>query len=93
MRRQWKAALAALALAALCATACLGCLSAEPVEASRDDCLRAIARQYTAYMADHDCRSILGGDYCAALLVGVDVRAGRGDSAEKIERVYYAHCP
>lgn len=58
----------------------------------RDRCLKAIAREFTAYMADHDCRSILGAEYCQALLIGMDVRSGRGQSSEKIERVYYAHC-
>ncbi|MCY4085485.1 MAG: hypothetical protein OXG37_01010 [Actinomycetia bacterium] len=84
--------LAALALASLCATPGLGCVSGEPVEASRDDCLRAIVREYTAYMADHGCRSILGRDYCTALLTGMDVQAERGLASEKIERVYYQHC-
>ena len=32
------------------AVAVVGCVPAEPVEASRDDCLRAIGRQATAYM-------------------------------------------
>ena len=75
-----------VALAVLCATSCQ---TAEPVEASRDDCLRAMAREYTAYMADHNCRSVLGADYCTALLTGIDVRAERGLASEKIERVYY----
>ncbi|MCY4085490.1 MAG: hypothetical protein OXG37_01035 [Actinomycetia bacterium] len=87
-----KRPLAALVLAALCATLSLGCLSGEPLQASRDDCLRAIVREYTTYMADHGCRSILGADYCTALLTGMDVRAGRGLASDKIERAYYTHC-
>ncbi|MCY4086474.1 MAG: hypothetical protein OXG37_06215 [Actinomycetia bacterium] len=79
----------AVPLAVVCATSCQ---PAEPVEASRDDCLRAIVREYTAYMADHGCRSILGRDYCTALLTGMDVQAERGLASEKIERVFDAHC-
>ena len=39
-----------------------------------------------------NCRSIIGGDYCRALLTGMDVRAERGQGSEKIQRVYYRHC-
>ena len=50
------------------------------------------ACEYTAYMADPDCRNILGADYRTALLTGMDVWAERRLVSEKIERVYYQHC-
>ena len=90
MRRRWKAWCCFVVL--VLAVSFAGCLSAEPVEASRDDCLRAIGREFTAYMADHDCRSILGVEYCQALRLGMDVRAERGLASEKIQRVYYRNC-
>ena len=87
MRMRWIAA--AVSVFALTAS---GCLDAGSVKVSRDDCLLSITKQQTAFLTARDCRSVLGADWCGALVAGMIQRAARGQESEKLNRMFNARC-